>query len=187
MRHVLSLSFVASFMAINVTLADTSDRVVLGQKKDNEDAMTVNDGIPVKNPPTEVTDSPPTADSYNKIYNTLFDGDFVDISRNDGLLKLAEHIKNETSNGLFAKLKKREKEFHGKVVVEPTVWKEMHEQIIIVRARILYIERGKRGLFGGYDREPKNILRSENILIYFNDKGIYEKTFKGVPTRQEVK
>lgn len=163
-----------------------SDQVLLGSKTNGGGAMTIASGIPVVNPPTEVAVAPPTDQDFENIYKAFFGGDYVNITRRDGLGKLAEHVRNETSNGLFAKLKVKERDFHGHILVTPTTWKERHEQIIIISARILYIEKGVAGIAGLFAQKDKKMLRSEEVLIYFNDKGIYEKVFMGVGTSQEI-
>ena len=156
---------------------------LVASKSGDEKLLTIDSHTPVTNPPSEVANTPPTLDTFNKIYQSLFDGRMVDIAADGGLAKIAEYVQHESSNGLYAKLKKREKEFHGAVLIFP--FQSDKEQIIAVYARVLFVQIGKdpRVLFSPKERR---VLRSEVILIHFTPKGTYKNVDKGIGTRQEL-
>jgi hypothetical protein len=155
---------------------------VLASKTSGEHVLTLDSNIPVINSPTETADTPPNLESFNKIYRALFADESVDLTKTDGLAKLAENFQHETSNGLFGKLKKREQDFHGCVFLNPIQSKE--EQTILVSARILFIESvSRREALSG----KAKVLRSETIFIRFNPKGIFKGLDKGIGTREVMR
>ena len=152
------------------------------EKTKGDDAMTLSGDIEIINPPSAIADSPLIPETYNRMLQDVFGDDSVDVAKEDGLNKLTEHLQHETSNGLFAKLKKREKDFHGGIFLNPI--QAANEQTILVSARVIYLEKGKKRFFG--TEKDQKIMRSEILFIRFTPKGAFKNVEKGIATRQVV-
>jgi hypothetical protein len=166
------LFLIASFTVLvaNHAFAAEDEKVVATQTEDGM-ILTLPGNLEVTNPPTEVAAQPPDRKAFGRLFGEFFD--FAGFTFDgDGLARLRTKIAGETSNGLYARWKLRESKFRGAISVEPM--QGNHEQVIIVRARILYLEQAQK------------TLRIDTIMIHYSGKGVFKGVGTALGTKQLI-
>jgi len=129
---------------------------------------------PIENPPP-TADKRPSAQDFNALLRAFLECPAIDITKSDVDAKVLELFSKETSNGLYRRLKLREREFGGAILVTPALIRAAHEQVISVAARIVYHE------------ERYLTLQSKLIYLVFNEDGTFKRIFMPVGTKQHYK
>jgi hypothetical protein len=130
------------------------------------------DGVAVINPPTNVAKKKPKPEDFNAIFNDLLETDLVDVRTGTADPKLTEYFRYETSNGLYRRLKTKEKNYQGTVLISPAVLDD--KQIVVIAVRILY------------KHWPGKSIDSQYLHVVFSTKGQFVEIRKGIATTQDL-
>lgn len=87
---VITMRNTAVFASLYTATAIMSKGDTVPAKPSAAFVISIGSTVPILNPPTVISETPPTLETFNRIYNELFLGKFVDLSRSDGLVKLVE-------------------------------------------------------------------------------------------------
>jgi hypothetical protein len=144
----------------------------MAAKKAGEKYLSIPRDAPIIDSPQRIAAHEPTDAEFNKIFDDLFDGHFIDVAKAESAQSLAEHFAKANANDLYITLKRKSLTTHGAVYVNGVPFQG--EDKILIFARIAYSD-GK-----------KKYLISEVIHISFIHKAGLKDVVVAIPTKQEM-